>query len=36
MTFAQRRNCPTTHFLEHAPVVKRRMTVNMEAMMGAN
>jgi hypothetical protein len=27
MTFAQRRNRLTTHFSEHTPVVKRRMTV---------
>jgi len=27
MTFAQRRNCLTTHFSERIPVVKRRMTV---------
>jgi len=26
MTFAQRRNHLTTHFLERIPVVKRRMT----------
>jgi len=27
MTFAQRRNCLTTHFSESVPVVKRRISV---------
>jgi len=27
MTFAQRRNCLTTHFSERIPVVKRRISV---------
>jgi len=27
MTFAQQRNRLTTHFSEHIPVVKRRMTI---------
>ena len=32
MTFAQRRNCLTTHFSERIPVVKRRMTVYVTGM----
>jgi len=28
MTFAQQRNCLTTHFSERIPVVKRRISVS--------
>jgi len=35
MTFAQRRNRLTTHFSEHIPVVKRRISVfEMQAVWG--
>jgi len=36
MTFAQRLNRLTTHFSERIPIVKQRLAVNVEAMMGAN
>jgi len=35
MTFAQRRNRLTTHFTEHIPVVKRRISVSeMQGVLG--